>query len=72
MKELLKLYLYDEKHEQILAEKAILAKEKLFLEEIITFLNDNGVLNRYKQLAICSYAEVKYDEDGEPTIEFTD
>lgn len=64
------LYLYDQKHERVLAQMSIPAKDDVpLMTRVIEFLEINEITNRYKSLALADSYELVYDE-GEPTILF--
>jgi hypothetical protein len=64
------LFLYDEKHEQILAQMFINDALKEELEKIIKFADENKLTNRYKRLIIAKDYNVKLLDEGFHEIEF--
>ena len=70
----MKLFLYDEKHQQLIDNLDLgnLSNEEIAqINKIIDFLEDNHILDRYKNLTLANKAEVQY-EDGEPSLNFSD
>ena len=69
----MKLFLYDQKHEQIHGEidlGKIDDKQAVLLEKVIKFLDGQRITNRYKTLIVAESFKITY-EDGEPEIEFS-
>jgi hypothetical protein len=58
----MKLFLYDEKHEQVIDELELETKEIETVEKVIKFLNKNYLTNRYKQLLIAEKYTTVMDE----------
>lgn len=62
----MKLYLYDEKHEQVFGELDLgkLSKdEAVLLDKVIDFLGSMGITSRYKRLVVSE--SYKYDSEGD-------
>lgn len=68
----MKLFLYDEKHEQVnsyLDLGTLSEREVELLDQVTVWLEREGVLNRYKNLVIAESYKQTY-EDGESQIQF--
>jgi len=70
----MKVFLHDEKHESVFAELdigEIDAVQQELLEQLAFFLEDQGVLNRYRRMVIAKSYIRKTDEDtGDSSIVF--
>ncbi len=63
----MKLFLFDEKHEQVHAEMEITNLKQT--EDIILFFHNNHIIDRYTSLVIAEAYTVVY-EDGERSVVF--
>ena len=74
-----KLFIHDEKHEQVIGELdlgEITKKEEILIGKIIKFLADNELTDRYKRLVLAEDFKRIYEnkdifEVEDPEIEFT-
>jgi len=65
---------HDEKHEQILNELDLgdIDPDKQFLiRQIIEWMKETDQLSRYSTLELCNSCKVVYDDEQEPTVEFS-
>lgn len=70
----MKLFYYDTKHEQVIAQKDmgdLSEKEINLVDEVLEFLSENDITDgRYKNLVLANNIETMYD-DGEPELVIT-
>lgn len=62
------LYIYDEKHEQIIGSMPIIHQEQA--ELIVQFLEEHGFSSHYHKFVIARDYVENYDFDGNKEIEF--
>lgn len=71
----MKLFYYDTKHQQVIAQKdmgELPEKEVALINSVLEFLADNLITDgRYKNLTLADDIEVMYD-DGEPQLVIRD
>lgn len=69
----MKLFIYDQKHEQVHGELDLGElddKQVVLLETVVKFLDEQKITDRYKTLTIAESFKINYD-DGESEIEFS-